>query len=108
VELLQETPCRLSLVELGVGPGTTVHVDPFQLSLREPPVSDPTAMQKLLVGQETLWSELKPVGLDGATIDQLVPLKTSANVNVWFVGSVYAPTAIQLLEFGHESERSRT
>ena len=53
-ELVQETPSRLLLAVPGLGVVTTDQVDPFQVSASDPAVSDPTAMQKLEVGQETL------------------------------------------------------
>jgi hypothetical protein len=50
---VHETLSRLLLVVPGLGLETTAQVDPFQVSASVPAVSDPTAMQKLAVGQDT-------------------------------------------------------
>ena len=70
---VHETPANALPRELGLGLGTTAQADPFQDSLSvctmpDASVYEPTAMQKVDVGHETLVSVFDPSPLLGLGI----------------------------------------
>lgn len=85
VVLVHETAWRPLPSGPGLGVGVTVQADPFQLSANDPAASDPTVMQKVAVGHETLISEVYPSGFVGGMTDQVVPVASSASASVLLV-----------------------
>jgi hypothetical protein len=83
-----------------------VQLTPSQRSASCGPYSvEPTAMQVVAVGHETLLNWLSPPvgGFGVAWIDQPVPFHVSANV--WWLpaASVYCPTAVQAVDDTHDT-----
>ncbi len=94
---LQETPrSSLSVDAAGAGVSTIVHDEPFHCSTRgtvvDPLCADPTAMQSVLLGQDTAknWDAVAEGGSGALTVSHAAPFHCSIRIE-----SSTAPTAAQ-------------
>ena len=97
---------------LGLGvPCIIVQLTPSQRSASCCPLpAEPTAMQVVAVGHETLlnWLSTPVAGFGVAWIDQPVPFHASASVRWMPTASVYCPTAVQAVDDAHDTPFSST
>jgi hypothetical protein len=112
VVLKHATPLSEAEVDpLGFGLGTVDQVVPFQCStsvMFPPPLyAEPTALQLVALGHETLESPEFPIEFGLATMDQPVPFQCSASVLTAPVLLTDFPTALQLVALEQATPDSR-